>query len=365
MKNKKALITGVTGQDGIYLTEFLIEKGYEVHGMIRWSVSNLNAVKPEIFFHERFFPHFGDLSDYSTIFRLIKKVKPDEIYNLGSQSHVVASFKLPEYTANITGMGALRILEAVKNSGIETKFYQASSSEMFGKAIEPLQTESTPFNPCSPYSCSKVFAHYITKSYREAYGMFACNGISFNHESPLRGHIFVTRKITKSLVRIKLGLQNKIKLGNLNAKRDWGYAKDYVEGMWMMLQQHNPDDYILATGETHSVREFVEESAKVLGMEIVWKGKGLKEKGINKNTGKTIIEIDPVHFRPLEVDVLIGNASKARKKLGWKPKVKFKELVKIMTKADDKKEKEDDLKVNIIKNNGRGLCLWEKRRTLK
>ncbi|OGI33474.1 MAG: GDP-mannose 4,6-dehydratase [Candidatus Moranbacteria bacterium RIFOXYC1_FULL_44_13] len=344
MKNRKALITGITGQDGSYLTEFLLQKGYEVHGIIRRSSSFNTAridhlyYKPEIF-HKKFFGHFGDLSDASNISRLVEKIRPDEIYHLGAQSHVRVSFDIPEYTADITGLGTLRLLDAIKESGIKTKFFQASSSEMFGKVTEVPQRETTPFYPRSPYGCSKVFAYWITRNYRESYGLFACNGILFNHESSRRGQTFVTRKITKGLSRIKLGLQDKLKLGNLDAKRDWGYAKEYVEGMWLMLQQEKPDDYVLATGESHSVREFAEKAAKILGIGLIWKGKGLEEKGIEKKTGKVIIEIDPIYFRPAEVDLLIGDPGKAKRALGWKPKVKFRELVKIMTKADYEEEK--------------------------
>jgi GDPmannose 4,6-dehydratase len=337
--SKKALITGITGQDGSYLAELLLEKGYEVHGVIRRSSSFNTGRIMHIFqdpheSHKRLFLHYGDLSDSSNISRLIEKIKPDEIYHLGAQSHVRVSFDIPEYTADVTGLGTLRIMDAIKESGIKTKFYQASSSEMFGKIQENPQKETTPFYPRSPYGCSKVFAYWIAKNYREAYGIFACNGILFNHESPRRGETFVTRKITRGLARIKLGLEDKLYLGNLHAKRDWGYAKDYVEGMWLMLQADKPDDYILATGETHTVLEFLEETAKNLDIDLIWKGKGLDRKGIDKKTGKIIIEIDPKYFRPAEVDILIGSAEKAKNKLGWKPKTKFKELVKIMAEHD-------------------------------
>jgi GDPmannose 4,6-dehydratase len=336
---KKALITGITGQDGSYLAELLLDKGYEVHGIIRRS-SSFNTGRIDHLYQDshkkdvKLFLHFGDLSDSSNISRLIEKIKPDEIYNLGAQSHVKVSFDMPEYTADTVGLGALRILDAIRDSGIKTKFYQASSSEMFGKVMEIPQKETTPFYPRSPYGCAKVFAYWITKNYRESYNIFACNGILFNHESPRRGGTFVTKKITEGLVKIKLGLQEKLYLGNLDSKRDWGYAKDYVEGMWLMLQAKKPDDYILATNETHSVREFIEETAKLLDIDLIWKGKGLNEKGINKKTGKAIIEIDAKYFRPAEVDLLIGDYSKAKKILGWKPKTKFKELVKIMTDAE-------------------------------
>lgn len=340
---KKALITGITGQDGSYLAELLLTKGYEVHGIMRRS-SSFNTHRIDHIYsdrHEnksRLILHFGDLSDASNLNRILEKVKPDEIYHLGAQSHVRVSFDLPEYTGDVTALGTIRLLDAIRSTGIKTKFYQASSSEMYGKVQEIPQKETTPFYPRSPYGVAKVYAYWITKNYRESYGLFACNGILFNHESPRRGETFVTRKITRGLARIKLGLEKKLYLGSLDAKRDWGYAKDYVEGMWLMLQQKTPDDYILATNETHTVREFVEESGKIFGMNIVWKGKGLKEKGVDKNTGKVIIEIDPIYFRPAEVDILIGDSSKAQKILGWKPKVKFKELVKIMAEADFKEE---------------------------
>jgi GDPmannose 4,6-dehydratase len=336
---KKALITGITGQDGSYLAELLLEKGYEVHGLIRRS-SSFNTGRIEHIYQDphtnnrRLFLHYGDLSDASNLSRLLEKIKPDEIYNLAAQSHVRVSFDIPEYTADTTGLGTLRILDAIKENNLKTKFYQASSSEMFGKVQETPQTENTPFYPRSPYGVAKLFAHWITKNYRESYNLFAVSGILFNHESPRRGSTFVTKKITEGLVKIKNGQQEKLYLGNLDAQRDWGYAKDYVEGMWLMLQQEKPDDYILATGETHSVREFVEVAAKILGTDIAWEGQGLDEKGIDKNTGKTIIAIDPKYFRPAEVELLLGDASKAKEKLGWEPKVKFEELVKIMLEAE-------------------------------
>ena len=336
---KKALITGITGQDGSYLAELLLEKGYEVHGMIR-RASTFNTGRIDHFYKDphahgtKLFLHHGDLSDSSNINRLLEKIQPDEIYNLGAQSHVKVSFDLPEYTADVTALGALRILDAIRKIGGKTKFYQASSSEMFGKAVETPIKETTPFYPRSPYGCAKVYAHWITKNYRESYGIFACSGILFNHESERRGETFVTRKITRGLARIKLGKDEKLHLGNLDAKRDWGYAKDYVEGMWLMLQQEKPDDYILATGETHSVREFVEKATKYFDFDLAWKGEGVNEKGLDKKTGKIIVEIDPRYFRPAEVDVLIGDYSKAKEKLGWEPKVKFEKLVEIMCKAD-------------------------------
>lgn len=339
---KKALITGITGQDGSYLAELLLEKGYEVHGIVRRS-SSFNTSRIEHLYNyndyylkKKILLHYGDLSDSSSINRILEKIQPDEIYHLGAQSHVRVSFDLPEYTGDVTGLSTTRILDAIKATGLKTKFYQASSSEMFGKAHEIPLKETSPFYPRSPYGCAKVYSYWITKNYRESYGLFAVNGILFNHESPRRGETFVTRKITMGLSKIKLRIGKKLYLGNLDAKRDWGYAKDYVLGMWLMLQQKTPDDYILATNETHSVREFIEESAKTLGIQIEWKGKGLKEKGINKKTGEVIIEIDPLYFRPTEVDILMGDYSKAQKKLGWKPKIKFKELVKIMTEHDFK-----------------------------
>ena len=325
---KKALITGITGQDGSYLAELLLEKGYEAHGMIR-RASTFNTGRIDHFYKDphahgtKLFLHHGDLSDSSNINRLLEKIQPDEIYNLGAQSHVKVSFDLPEYTADVTALGALRILDAIRKIGGKTKFYQASSSEMFGKATETPIKETTPFYPRSPYGCAKVYAHWITKNYRESYGIFACSGILFNHESERRGETFVTRKITRGLARIKLGKDEKLHLGNLDAKRDWGYAKDYVEGMWLMLQQEKPDDYILATGETHSVREFVEKATKYFDFDLAWEGEGINEKGLDKKTGKIIVEIDPRYFRPAEVDVLIGDYSKAKEKLGWEPKVKF------------------------------------------
>jgi GDPmannose 4,6-dehydratase len=340
---KKALITGITGQDGSYLAELLLEKGYEVHGLIR-RASTFNTGRINHLYSDphlngvRLFLHFGDLSDSSNISRLLEKIQPDEIYNLGAQSHVRVSFDMPEYTADVTGLGALRLLDAIREAKIKTKFYQASSSEMFGKAVELPLKETTPFYPRSPYGCAKVFAYWITKNYREAYEMFAVNGILFNHESPRRGETFVTRKITRGLARIKLGKDEKLFLGNLDAKRDWGHAKDYVEGMWRMLQAEKPDDYLLAMGEDHTVREFAEIAAKHFGMDLVWQGNGLDEKGIDKKTGKTIIEIDPKYFRPSEVDVLLGDPTKAKTELGWTPKISFAELVKEMCETDIKTE---------------------------
>ncbi|PIR76629.1 MAG: GDP-mannose 4,6-dehydratase [Candidatus Magasanikbacteria bacterium CG10_big_fil_rev_8_21_14_0_10_42_10] len=336
---KKALITGITGQDGSYLAEFLLEKGYEVHGIIRRS-SSFNTERIDHLYqdpHEknvRLILHYGDLSDGSNVSRIIERIHPNEIYNLGAQSHVQVSFEQPEYTGNVDGLGTLRLLDAIKDSEIKTKFYQAGSSEMFGKVRETPQTETTPFYPRSPYAAAKVYAHWLTVNYRESYDLFACNGILFNHESPRRGGTFVTKKITHALANIVLGKQEKLYLGNLDAMRDWGYAKDYVEAMWLMLQQDTPDDYVIATGETHSVREFLEYAGKKVGIDIEWKGKGLHEKGIDKNSGKTIIEIDEKYFRPAEVDKLIGNATKAKEVLGWKPTVGFHELIDMMLRAE-------------------------------
>ena len=337
--NKKALITGITGQDGSYLAELLLEKGYEVHGIIR-RASTFNTKRIDHLYKDphtkniKLYLHYGDLTDSSNLNRILEKVQPDEIYNLAAQSHVKVSFEVPEYTAEVDGIGVLRFLDAIKEMGIKTKFYQASSSEMYGKVREIPQTEKTPFYPRSPYGVAKQYAFWIVKNYREAYNLFACNGILFNHESPRRGETFVTRKITRAAVRIKERLQDKLYLGNLNAKRDWGYAPEYCEGMWMMLQQDEPDDYVMATGETHTVREFVDLAFKELDIELKWQGKNENKKGIEKKTGKILVEIDPRYYRATEVDLLIGDASKAKEKLGWKPKVKFKELVKIMVQAD-------------------------------
>ncbi len=336
---KKALITGITGQDGSYLAEFLISKGYQVHGIIRRS-SSFNTTRLDHIYqdpHEqelKMVLHYGDLTDGSNINRILEKVQPDEVYNLGAQSHVRVSFDIPEYTADADGLGALRLLDVIRNEQLRVKYYQAGSSEMYGKVLATPQNETTPFNPRSPYACAKVFAHHISVNYREAYNMFICNGILFNHESPRRGGTFVTKKITNAFAKIKLGKQEKIYLGNLDAKRDWGYAKDYVEAMWMMLQQPSPDDYVIATGETHTVREFVEHTARLLGYEIEWKGKGIEEKGIDTKSGKVLVEIDPRYFRPTEVDFLLGDFSKAKKVLGWEPKVKFEDLIKLMVEAE-------------------------------
>jgi len=337
---KKALITGITGQDGSYLAELLLEKGYEVHGIKRRS-SSFNTERVDHIYQDphqnnkNFILHYGDLTDSTNIIRIVQSVQPDEIYNLGAQSHVQVSFETPEYTANSDAIGTLRLLEAIRILGLEkkTKFYQASTSEMYGSTPPP-QNEETIFHPKSPYGVAKLYAHWITINYRESYNMFAVSGILFNHESPRRGETFVTKKITRGLARIKLGKDERLYLGNLDAKRDWGHAKDYVYGMWLMLQQEKPDDFVLATNETHSVREFVEEACKQLGFDLEWEGSGLNEKCTDKNTGKTIIEIDKKYFRPAEVDVLLGDASKAKNILGWEPKIKFKELVNQMIEAD-------------------------------
>lgn len=333
---KKALITGITGQDGSYLAEFLLEKGYEVHGLRRAS-SVFNTERIDHLINNKklnFHLHYGDLIDSSNLNRLLEQIKPDEIYNLGAQSHVHISFQMPEYTAEINGLGTLRLLDAIKSSGIKTKFYQASTSELFGNVQEIPQKETTPFYPRSPYGVAKLFSFWTVVNHREAYNLFACNGILFNHESPRRGKIFVTRKITCGIADIKNGLKEKISLGNLDAKRDWGYAKDYIEAMWLMLQQEKPGDYVISTGETHSIREFCEEAFKLAGYDIIWEGKGLEEKGIDKKTGKTLIDVDKKYFRPAEVDFLIGDSAKAQKELGWRPKVNFKKLVKIMVEYD-------------------------------
>ena len=347
---KKALITGITGQDGAYLAEFLLNKGYEVHGIKRRaSLFNTNRIDhlyrdP----HEedkRMVLHYGDLSDATNVIRILKQVQPDEVYNLAAQSHVQVSFESPEYTADVDALGTMRILEGIRLLGLEekTKFYQASTSELFGKVQEVPQTEKTPFYPRSPYACAKMYAYWITINYREAYNIFACNGILFNHESPLRGETFVTRKITRAMTRIHLGMQDCLFLGNMNALRDWGHAKDCVEIQWLMLQQDTPDDYVIATGEQHSVREFVEVSAKELGITIKWEGEGVNEKGINITNGKTIVAVDSRYFRPTEVESLLGDASKAKKNLGWKPKIKFASLVKEMTQYDLEEAKRDEL----------------------
>jgi GDPmannose 4,6-dehydratase len=336
---KKALITGITGQDGSYLAELLLQKGYEVHGVIRRS-SSFNTKRIDHLYTDphnqevKLFLHYGDMCDSSNLNRLIEKIHPDEIYNLAAQSHVKVSFEVPEYTAETDGVGTLRILDAIKETGINTRFYQASTSELFGKVQEIPQTEKTPFYPRSPYAVAKLYAYWIVVNYREAYNLYACNGILFNHESPRRGETFVTRKITIAASAIKTGKQECLYVGNLDAKRDWGYAPDFVEGMWLMLQQEKPDDYVLATGETHTVREFIEKSFLRLGTTIVWEGEEDKEIGTCSKTGKTIICVDPKYYRPTEVELLLGDPSKAKKQLGWEPKVTFEKLVTIMTDAD-------------------------------
>ena len=332
---KKALIFGVTGQDGSYLSELLIKKKYEVHAIKRRS-SSLNTERIDhLYKHKNFFLHYGDLTDAISVNRLINLIKPDEIYNLAAQSHVAVSFLIPNYTANVDALGCLNILEAIKSLNLinKVKFYQAGTSEMFGKVMETPQTEKTPFYPRSPYGVSKVFSHWMTINYRESYKMFACNGILFNHESPRRGETFVTRKITIGLSKIKLGLEKKLILGNINAKRDWGHAQDFVEAQWLILQQRQPDDYVIATGKQYSVKEFINIAAKFLNMKIYWKGSGIKEKAFNEN-GKVIIECSKKYFRPAEVETLLGNSSKARKLLKWKPKITFKKLVAEMVESD-------------------------------
>lgn len=339
--NKTALITGVTGQDGAYLAEFLLKKGYTVHGLRRRS-SSFNTGRIDHLYrdiHEtgvNFFLHYGDLTDATNVIRIIQQVQPDEIYNLAAQSHVHISFETPEYTANADALGTLRILEAIRILGLneKCKFYQASTSELFGKTQLPPQNETTPFYPRSPYAAAKIYAYWITVNYREAYSIFGCNGILFNHESPKRGETFVTRKITRAVARIKLGLQENLFLGNLNASRDWGYAGDYVEAMWLMLQQPKPDDYVIATGETHTVREFVELAFKEVGISLGWQGTGVEETGIDKQTGKVLVKIDPRYFRPTEVDFLLGDPAKANNKLGWKPRTSFPALIKMMISND-------------------------------
>jgi len=327
---KVALITGITGQDGSYLAELLLEKGYQVHGIVR-RASLINTHRID-HIYDSITLHYGDLTDSTNLVRIIQKVQPDEIYNLGAQSHVKVSFEMPEYTADVDGVGTLRILEAVRLLGMEdrVRIYQASTSELYGLVQETPQSETTPFYPRSPYGCAKLYGYWITKNYREAYGMYACTGILFNHESPRRGETFVTRKITRALSKISVGMQDVLELGNLNAKRDWGHAKDFVEAMWMMLQQDEPDDYVIATGIQYSVREFVEEAAPYFGMKIVWEGKGLDEVGIDKNTGRTVVRVNPKYFRPAEVETLLGDATKAKEKLGWEPKTSFKQLVEDM-----------------------------------
>ena len=347
---KKALITGVTGQDGAYLAELLLGKGYEVHGIKRRS-SLFNTDRIDHLYHDphdkdqRFVLHHGDLTDSSSLMRILQQVQPDEVYNLAAQSHVAVSFEEPEYTANSDALGALRILEAIRILGLEKKarFYQASTSELYGLVQEIPQRETTPFYPRSPYAVAKLYAYWITVNYREAYGIYACNGILFNHESPIRGETFVTRKITRALARIKLGMQDRLYLGNMDAKRDWGHAKDYVEMQWLMLQQEAPEDFVIATGEQHSVREFVDVAAREVGIEVRWEGTGVHEKGYDVASGNCIVAVDPRYFRPTEVETLLGDPTKAREKLGWVPRITFSELVREMMREDLKEAERDAL----------------------
>lgn len=347
---KVALVTGVTGQDGSYLAELLLSKGYIVHGIKRRS-SSFNTQRIDPLYQDphiegrNFILHYGDLSDSTNIIRLVKEIQPDEIYNLGAQSHVQVSFDSPEYTADVDGLGTMRLLEAIRLLGLEktTKIYQASTSELYGKVQEIPQKETTPFYPRSPYAAAKMYAFWITVNYRESYGMYACNGILFNHESPRRGETFVTRKITRAIARIKLGLQEKLYLGNMDALRDWGHARDYVEMMWLMLQQDEAEDFVIATGKQYSVRQFVEFSAKELGIEIRWEGQGVDEKGYDAKSGKCIVEVDPKYFRPAEVETLLGDPTKAKEKLGWVPKTTLEELVAEMVREDLKTAERDAL----------------------
>ena len=347
---KTALITGITGQDWAYLADFLLDKGYLVHGVKRRS-SLFNTGRIDHLYqdpHEkdvRFKLHYGDLTDAANLIRIVQEAQPDEIYNLAAQSHVQVSFETPEYTANADGLGTLRLLEAMKVLGLgnKTRFYQASTSELYGKVRETPQTENTPFYPRSPYAVAKLYSYWITVNYREAFGYFACNGILFNHESPVRGETFVTRKITRAVARIKLGLQKKLYLGNLNSKRDWGHAKDYVRAQWLIVQQEEPEDFVIATGEQHSIREFVTEAFQQVGIGLEWKGTGLDEKGTASETGEVLVEVDKRYFRPTEVETLLGDATKAREKLGWTPTVTFRELVAEMVREDLKEAERDQL----------------------
>jgi GDPmannose 4,6-dehydratase len=339
--SKRALITGITGQDGAYLSEFLLAKGYEVHGIKR-RASSFNTDRIDHLYqdpHDRgvhFNLHYGDLTDATNLIRIVQQVRPDEIYNLAAQSHVAVSFETPEYTANADALGTLRLLEAIRILGLEkqTRFYQASTSEMFGKVVETPQRETTPFYPRSPYGVAKLYGHWITVNYREAYGMFACSGILFNHESPIRGETFVTRKVTRALARIHQGLETCLYLGSLDSLRDWGHARDYVRAQWLMLQQATPEDFVIATGEQHSVREFVTEAARCLDMQIEWRGKGVDEHGIDASSGRTVVKVDPRYFRPTEVDTLLGDSTKARQKLGWRPEHNFGDMVDEMVRVD-------------------------------
>ncbi len=345
---KRALVTGVTGQDGAYLAEFLLEKGYEVHGIKR-RASSFNTARVDHLYrdpHEadvRFFMHYGDLTDSTNLIRIIQEIQPQEIYNLAAQSHVKVSFETPEYTANTDGLGTLRILEAIRILKLEEKcrFYQASTSELYGKVQEVPQKETTPFYPRSPYAVAKLYAYWITVNYREAYGIYACNGILFNHESPIRGETFVSRKITRALARTKTGLQNTLYIGNLDARRDWGHARDYVEMQWLMLQQETPDDYVIATGKYYSVRDLIETAAEELDMEIRWEGSGVDEKGVDRKTGRLVVEVDPRYFRPTEVPELLGDAGKARQQLGWRPRISFREMISEMVAADLREAQKD------------------------
>lgn len=360
MTKKKALITGVTGQDGSYLAELLLEKGYEVHGLKR-RASSFNSARIDHIYQDvhksdrNFFLHYADMTDSCNIVRLLQEIQPDEVYNLAAQSHVKVSFDLPEYTANVDGIGTLRFLEAIRILGLEkkTKFYQASTSELYGLIQETPQKETTPFYPRSPYGCAKLYAYWITVNYRESYGIYACNGILFNHESPRRGETFVTRKITRAAVRIKLGMQDKLYLGNLSAKRDWGHAKDYVKGMWLMLQQEKPEDFVLATGQTTTIRDFCTLVFNELGYTLKWEGQGLDEKGIDAQTGKVLIEVDPKYFRPAEVDLLLGDPTKAREKLGWQSEHTLEELAKDMVVSD----MQEALREKFLTENGHTVLI--------
>jgi GDPmannose 4,6-dehydratase len=341
---KKALITGITGQDGSYLAELLLNKGYEVHGMIRRSSSfNTGRIdhlyNDQTIYNQKLFLHYGDLTDSSNLNRLLEKIEPTEIYNLGAQSHVKVSFEVPEYTADVVAMGTLRFLDALKETGLNTRFYQASTSELFGEVQEIPQTEKTPFYPRSPYGVAKLYAYWSIVNYREAYNLFACNGILFNHESPRRGETFVTRKISRAVARIREGIQDVLTLGNLDSKRDWGYAPEFVEGMWRILQQDSASDYVLATGEMHSIREFADLAFRQIGMDLEWIGSGVNEQGIGKKTGKVLVKVNPRYYRPTEVELLIGDASKAKNELGWEPKIKFEKLVQLMVQKDWEKVK--------------------------
>ena len=347
---KKALITGITGQDGSYLAEFLLEKGYEVHGIKR-RASSFNTARVDHLYrdpHEqdvRFFMHYGDLTDSANLIRIIQETQPDEIYNLAAQSHVKVSFETPEYTANTDGLGTLRILEAIRILHLEekTRFYQASTSELFGKVQEIPQKETTPFYPRSPYGVAKLYAYWITVNYREAYGIYACNGILFNHESPVRGETFVTRKVTRALARIKIGLQDTLYVGNLNARRDWGHARDFVKMQWLMLQQDVPEDYVIATGIQYSIKELIEIAARQLNISVRWEGEGADQKGIEEKTGQVVVAVDPEYYRPTEVNELLGDASKARDKLGWEPEITFEEMIAEMIEADMEEAQKDYL----------------------